>query len=120
MKNSQNINGNDELLFNIDDKPNLLTQIIMGLQNIFAAFGGIIAVPLVICSALGLDGATSTTVLSATILASGIATIIQSKGIGRVGARVPTVMGTDFTFVSPALAVVTNLVLASDELTVPL
>lgn len=105
MKNSQNINGNDELLFNIDDKPNLLTQIIMGLQNIFAAFGGIIAVPLVICSALGLDGATSTTVLSATILASGIATIIQSKGIGRVGARVPTVMGTDFTFVSPALAV---------------
>ena len=105
MKNSQDKVGNDDLLFNIDDKPDLLTQILMGFQNIFAAFGGIIAVPLVICSALGLDGKTSTTVLSATILASGIATIIQSRGIGRFGARVPTIMGTDFTFVSPALTV---------------
>lgn len=105
MGKSQNSNNNEGLLFNIEDKPSISTQILMGFQNIFAAFGGIIAVPLVICSALGLDGATSTTVLSATILASGIATIIQSKGIGKIGARVPTIMGTDFTFVSPALTV---------------
>ena len=97
--------GSDELLYGINDKPKLATQILLGFQNIFAAFGGIIAVPLVISSALGLDGATSTAILSATILASGIATIIQSKGIGRIGARVPCIMGTDFTFVSPAITV---------------
>ncbi|MDB2103388.1 uracil-xanthine permease family protein [Clostridium paraputrificum] len=103
-KNRQAV-GSDELLYGINDKPKLATQILLGFQNIFAAFGGIIAVPLVISSALGLDGATSTAVLSATILASGIATIIQSKGIGRIGARVPCIMGTDFTFVSPAITV---------------
>ncbi|MBU5488048.1 purine permease [Clostridium sp. MSJ-8] len=83
----------------------MMTRIILGFQNIFAAFGGIIAVPLVICSALGLDAKTSTQVLSATILASGLATIIQSRGIWKIGARVPTIMGTDFTFVAPALSI---------------
>ena len=105
MEKGRQAVGSDELLYGINDKPKLATQILLGFQNIFAAFGGIIAVPLVISSALGLDGATSTAVLSATILASGIATIIQSKGIGRIGARVPCIMGTDFTFVSPAITV---------------
>ena len=105
MEKDRQAVGSDELLYGINDKPKLATQILLGFQNIFAAFGGIIAVPLVISSALGLDGATSTAVLSATILASGIATIIQSKGIGRIGARVPCIMGTDFTFVSPAITV---------------
>lgn len=94
-----------ELIYAINDTPKLSTQILLGFQNIFAAFGGIIAVPLVISSALGFDGKTSTAVLAASILASGIATIIQSKGIGPAGARVPCIMGTDFTFVAPSIAV---------------
>lgn len=97
--------SHDDLLYHIDDKPKLSTQILLGFQNIFAAFGGIIAVPLVISNALGFDGALATAVLSATILVSGLATIIQSKGIGPIGARVPCIMGTDFTFVAPAITV---------------
>lgn len=98
-------NLNSELMYGINDKPSIGVQILLGFQNIFAAFGGIIAVPLVISSALGFDGMTSTAVLSASILTSGIATVIQSKGIGPFGARVPCIMGTDFTFVAPAIAV---------------
>ena len=81
---TQTKHGSDKLLYGINDKPKLATQILFGFQT--PRFGGIIAVPLVISSALGLDGATSTP-LSATILASGIATIIQSKGIGRIGTK---------------------------------
>ena len=103
-KTKQNV-GNDELLYNIEDKPKLSTQILLGFQNIFAAFGGIIAVPLVISSALGFDGVLSTAVLSATILAAGLATLIQAKGLGPIGAKVPCIMGTDFTFVAPAITV---------------
>ncbi|MGL4571422.1 MAG: uracil-xanthine permease family protein [Clostridium sp.] len=103
-KKEQN-NSNSELMYGINDKPSIGAQILLGFQNIFAAFGGIIAVPLVISSALGFDGATSTAVLSASILTSGIATLIQSKGMGPFGARVPCIMGTDFTFVAPAIAV---------------
>lgn len=95
----------DELLYGINDKPGIISQILLGMQNIFAAFGGIIAVPLVISNALGFNGAMSTSVISASILAAGIATVIQSKGVSKVGARVPCIMGTDFTFVSPAITV---------------
>ncbi|MBE6090558.1 MAG: purine permease [Clostridium beijerinckii] len=94
-----------ELLYGVEDKPNLSTQILLGFQHIFAAFGGIIVVPLVISSALGFDIVTSTALMSATILSAGIATFIQSKGIGPVGARVACIMGTDFTFVAPSIAI---------------
>ncbi|MZI80278.1 MULTISPECIES: purine permease [Clostridium] len=92
-------------MYGINDKPKLTMQILLGLQHIFAAFGGIIVVPLVIGSALGFDAATSTALMSATILAAGIATFIQSKGIGPIGSKTACIMGTDFTFATPAIAV---------------
>ena len=93
------------LSYGVNDNPTIGTKILLGLQHIFAAFGGIIVVPLVISSALGLDNKASTAVISASILAAGIATIIQAKGIGKVGSKVACIMGTDFTFVSPAISV---------------
>lgn len=70
-----------------------------------AAFAGIVAVPLVVCSALGFDVAQTSLMVSATIFVAGITTFIQSRGIGPVGARVSGMMGTDFTFVNPTIAV---------------
>ena len=95
----------EKMIYGIDDKPSLWMQIVLGLQHIFAAFGGIIVVPIIVSSALGFDAATSTALISGSILASGVATIIQSKGIGPVGAKVPSLMGTDVTFSAPAIAV---------------
>lgn len=95
----------NHLKYGVEDNPSLATKILLGLQHIFAAFGGIIVVPLVISSTLGFDTVMSTTLISASILASGIATIIQARGVGVVGSRVACIMGTDFTFVSPAISV---------------
>ncbi|AUN01970.1 nucleobase:cation symporter-2 family protein [Clostridium botulinum] len=94
-----------QLMYGVNDKPQILMQILLGLQHIFAAFGGIIVVPIVISAALGFDAQTSTALISSAILAAGVATFIQSKGIGPIGARVACIMGTDFTFVAPAIAV---------------
>ncbi|MGL5694111.1 MAG: nucleobase:cation symporter-2 family protein [Peptostreptococcaceae bacterium] len=93
------------LMFGVDDNPKLSTKILLGIQNIFAAFGGIIVVPLVIGSSLGFEGEQTTTLISASILAAGLATIIQARGVGKVGSRISCIMGTDFTFVSPSIAV---------------
>lgn len=101
-----------QLIYGVNDKPQILMQILLALQHIFAAFGGIIVVPIVLSSALGLDAKTSTVLISSTILAAGIATFIQSRGFGPIGARVACVMGTDFTFVAPAIAVGTKFGLA--------
>lgn len=92
-------------MYGVNDKPQILMQILLGLQHIFAAFGGIIVVPIVISAALGFDAQTSTALISSAILAAGVATFIQSRGIGPIGARVACIMGTDFTFVAPAIAV---------------
>ncbi len=104
-KNMKNNEAQVQLNYGVDDKPKIPAQILLGFQHIFAAFGGIIVVPIVISGALGLDAKISTALISAAILMAGVATVIQSKGIGPVGARVACIMGTDFTFVAPAIAV---------------
>jgi NCS2 family nucleobase:cation symporter-2 len=88
----------DGFIYGIDEKPNITMQVLLGLQHVFAAFGGIIAVPIIVSSALGFDTLTSTALISGSMLAAGIATIIQSKGVGPVGAKLPSLMGTDVTF----------------------
>lgn len=95
----------EKMIYGLDDKPNLLTRMVLGLQHIFAAFGGIIVVPIIVSTALGFDAATSTALISGSILASGVATIVQSRGFGPVGAKIPSLMGTDVTFSAPAIAV---------------
>lgn len=109
MNNEELLTNDIELTYGVDDNPTLVKKILFGLQHIFAAFGGIVVVPLVIASALGFDAKITTTLISATILASGIATIIQARGLGAIGSRVACIMGTDFTFVSPAISVGTVL-----------
>ena len=102
---TQNLETEIKLIYGVNDNLSLGKKIIFGLQHIFAAFGGIVVVPLVIAGALGFDGKTTTTLISATILASGLATIIQGRGVGKIGSKVACIMGTDFTFVSPSISV---------------
>lgn len=106
-----NLKSNDgiRLTYGVDDNPSLSEKILFGIQHIFAAFGGIIVVPLVLSSALGFDTKTSTALISASILAAGLATIIQARGIGKIGSKVACIMGTDFTFVSPSITVGSTL-----------
>lgn len=70
------------LKYVVEDKPSLVTSIILGFQNILTAFSGIIAVPLVIAGIAGANVVDTAYMVSAALLASGIASIIQSKGFG--------------------------------------
>ena len=98
------------LTYGVEDKPDLGTTIVLGFQNVITAFGGLVAVPLIIAGIAGFGVEDTAYMVSAALLASGIVSIIQSKGFGpkwfRVGAGLPTIMGTDFAFVAPAAAVI--------------
>ena len=48
VMSSSSIKFKSNLRYEVNDNPSLATKILLGLQHIFAAFGGIIAVPLVI------------------------------------------------------------------------
>ena len=87
-------------------------SILLGFQHIVAAFGGIVAVPLVIGPAIGVDVRTTAMLVSATIFVAGLATIIQARGIYKIGAKLTCIMGTTFTFVGPAITVGTSMGLA--------
>ena len=62
------LKSKSNLSYGVNDNPTIATKILLGLQHIFASFGGIIVVPLVISSALGFDATMSTAVISASIL----------------------------------------------------
>ncbi|MFR3499897.1 purine permease [Acinetobacter sp. RIT592] len=104
--------NNSGLLYRIEDRPTLQLSILLGFQHIVAAFGGIVAVPLVIGPAIGVDVRTTAMLVSATIFVAGLATIIQARGIYKIGAKLPCIMGTSFTFVGPAITVGTSMGLA--------
>lgn len=105
MTNEKKIKTGGEIIYRIDDRPPIQISIILAFQHIMAAFGGIVAVPLVVGGALGLSVNDLAFLVSAALFAAGIATFIQAKGIGIIGARIACIMGTDFTFVGPSIAV---------------
>ena len=76
------------MLYGVEDRPPKGLAILLALQHILAAFAGIIAVPLVVASALGLPVEQTSALVSAAIFVAGLATILQSKGLGPIGARV--------------------------------
>ncbi|MDG6894501.1 nucleobase:cation symporter-2 family protein [Volucribacter amazonae] len=95
----------NHLLYSVEDKPPFGLSLLLAAQHLLAALGGIIAVPLVIGNVLKLPVEDTIVLVNAALLISGVVTIVQCKGIGPIGIRLPSVMGTSFTFVAAALAI---------------
>ncbi len=98
----------DQLRYHLEDKPPFTISLLLAAQHLLAALGGIIAVPLVIGSALNLTASEKIALVNAALLVSGAVTFVQSRGIGPIGLRLPAVMGTSFTFVASAIAIGTS------------
>lgn len=109
----EEVSTNYRLLYRVDERPELSVSLLLGFQNVLTSMGGIVAVPLIIAGMAGFGVEDTAYLVSAALLASGIVSIIQSRGIGpkffRVGAGLPTIMGTDFGFVAPANAIINTM-----------
>lgn len=78
----------------------------LGLQHVLAFYAGAVIVPLLIAQSLNLDAATTIHLINADLLTCGIATLIQSVGIGKhIGVRLPIVQGVTTTAVAPIIAI---------------
>jgi NCS2 family nucleobase:cation symporter-2 len=95
----------NHLIFQVEDRPPLFTTVLLAAQHMLAALGGIIAVPLVVGAALKLPADQVITLINAALLGSGLVTLVQCKGVGPVGIRLPCVMGTSFAFVGAAISI---------------
>ncbi|MDI2125581.1 nucleobase:cation symporter-2 family protein [Yinghuangia seranimata] len=78
------------------------------LQHVATMYAGVAAPPLIIGGALGLSAAELSTLLGASLLIAGLATVLQTIGFWKVGSRLPFVNGVTFAVVSPILAVVAS------------
>ena len=79
----------------------LLQLILVGLQHVLLMYGGAVAVPLIIGQAAGLSREEIAFLINADLLVAGIATMVQSFGIGPVGIRMPVMMGASFAAIIP-------------------
>ena len=90
----------------VDQVPPIGKLTVLGIQHVLAFYAGAVVVPLVIASGLRLDNHTLVHLINADLLTCGIATIIQSAGIGRfIGVKLPLIQGVTFTAVSPLIAI---------------
>ncbi|MCX4749947.1 purine permease [Kitasatospora sp. NBC_01287] len=78
----------------------------VALQHVASMYAGVAAPPLIIGAAVGLSPARLTALLAAALFIAGIATLLQTLGVWRIGSRLPFVNGVSFATVSPVLAVV--------------
>ncbi len=76
-----------------------------GLQHVLSMYAGVVAVPLIVGTALKLSATDITYLVSAGLFISGLATLLQTLGIWKIGARQPIVQGTSFAAVSTMLAI---------------
>jgi xanthine permease len=79
---------------------------LLGLQHVLAMYAGAVAVPLIVGNSIGLTKAQIAFLIQADLFTCGIATLIQSMGIGsRIGIRLPTVLGVTFAAVTPIISI---------------
>lgn len=92
-----------ELIYGLNDRPPLRETIFAAVQHLLAIFVAIITPPLIISSALQFDLETTGFLVSMSLFVSGIATFIQCKRFGIVGAGLLCIQGTSFSFISPII-----------------
>lgn len=92
-----------ELIYGLNDRPPLRETLFAALQHLLAIFVAIITPPLIISSALRFDLDTTAYLISMSLFVSGIATFIQCRRFGPIGAGLLCIQGTSFSFISPII-----------------
>ncbi len=76
-----------------------------GLQHVAAMYAGVVAPPMIVGPAVGLDAKETAFLMGASLFTAGIATLLQTLGFWKIGARLPFVNGVSFAGVTPMIAI---------------
>lgn len=91
---------NTASIYELDGRVPILKAIPFGLQHVLAMFVANITPIIIVASASGLTSEQSALLIQCAMLIAGIGTIVQLYPVGKVGSKMPIVMGISFTFVS--------------------
>lgn len=76
-----------------------------GLQHVLTMYGGIIAPPLILGTAAGLDEAQIGVLVASCLFVGGLATFLQTVGIPFFGSQLPLVQGVSFAGVATMISI---------------
>ncbi|MQY00063.1 purine permease [Sinorhizobium medicae] len=91
-----------------DEKLGIGANLAYGLQHVLTMYGGIVAVPLTLGQAAGLDPGEIGLLITASLFAGGLATILQTIGLPFFGSQLPLVQGVSFSGVATMIAISGN------------
>ncbi|RZU63095.1 nucleobase:cation symporter-2 family protein [Zhihengliuella halotolerans] len=89
-----------------DERLPLGSTFAYGFQHVLTMYGGIIAPPLIIGAAAGMDSQDIGLLIAACLFVGGLATILQTIGVPFFGSQLPLVQGVSFAGVSTMVAIV--------------
>ncbi|NHB93658.1 uracil-xanthine permease family protein [Photorhabdus cinerea] len=95
--------SDSELIYGLEDRPPLLQTLFAACQHLLAMFVAVITPAILICQALGLPAHDTQRIISMSLFASGLASLIQIRTWGPVGSGLLSIQGTSFNFVSPLI-----------------
>jgi uric acid transporter len=78
---------------------------VYGLQHVMAFYAGAVVVPILLASAIGLSQQQLIHLINADLFTCGIASLLQTVGIWKIGVRLPLLQGVTFTAVSPMIVI---------------
>ncbi|MBI0330895.1 nucleobase:cation symporter-2 family protein [Burkholderia plantarii] len=93
-----------DLVYGPDDRPAPAVAFVAALQHLLAILVPIVTPGLLICQALNVPSRDTTLIVSMSLVISGIATFLQCRRFGPLGAGLLIVQGTSFNFVGPLIA----------------
>ncbi|MEU7259255.1 nucleobase:cation symporter-2 family protein [Streptomyces rimosus] len=76
-----------------------------GLQHVAAMYAGVVAPPMIVGPACGLGPTETAFLMGASLFTAGIATLLQTLGFWKIGAKLPFVNGVSFAGVTPMVAI---------------
>ncbi|HWU12168.1 MAG TPA: nucleobase:cation symporter-2 family protein, partial [Streptomyces sp.] len=89
----------------VDETLPPLKMFTSGLQHVAAMYAGVVAPPMIVGPAVGLSAKETAFLMGASLFTAGIATLLQTLGFWRIGARLPFVNGVSFAGVTPMIAI---------------
>lgn len=95
--------GNSELVYRLEDRPPLPQTLFAAGQHLLAMFVAVITPAMLICQALGLPAHDTQRIISMSLFASGLASLIQIRAWGPIGSGLLSIQGTSFNFVAPLI-----------------
>lgn len=92
----------------VNEIPSAGRLTLLGLQHLLTFYATAVVLPVIIATGIGLSSEDTIVFIGATVLVGGIATIVQSVGVWKIGIRKPLVLGGSAVVIGPTIAIGTT------------